>query len=253
MILKIKGLDQLPNYQQTRIINKINDIIVETFVNPADVDYITARFMALSQSHRGFFWPALQAIEKYLKANFLFNGVPVKKNSEYGHNILIMAQKLNEDYGVFKNLELKPMGEHVYFEEIDLWGSYDPIEYIEAIEKFGTASNRYNYFGADYEASYLPKLDQIIYVLRSKCVPNYPLFGTGKVEAFDYAAYEENFLFAPKNYNHGSMFGKFSLGSSIPSIEFALKGIYGNAEIFKDWLRENFFIKDDEIEKIKKR
>jgi HEPN domain-containing protein len=246
----IKGTERLPTDQQEIILHKVHDIIVETFINSADMDYVTARFQYLGRSHRAFFWSALQAIEKYLKANFLFNGVPVKNNKLFGHNIFKMAEKLNSEYKVFKNVQLKPIGKHAYLEEIKTWGSYDPLEYIRAIEKFGKASNRYNYFGADYEASYLAK---IVNTLRSFCILNYPLFGTGKIETFDYAAFEQNFLFAPAEYKHGSMFGKFSLGSSTPSIEIALKGLYGNAKIFEDWLLENIYMQERDISDIKKR
>lgn len=248
----ISGTERLPKDQQERIVHKINEIIVETFINPGDADYVTARFLYLGGSYRAFFWPALQAIEKYLKANFLFNGVSVKSRL-FGHNISWMAEKLNNEYKVFENVQLKPVGEHSYLEEIHIWGSSDPMEYIRSIEKFGKASNRYNYFGAAYEASYLAKLDQIVKILRSHCILNYPLFGTGKKESFDYAAFEQNFPFAPVEYKQGSMFGKFAAGGSTPSIEIALKGLYGNPKIFENWLLENIYIQESEIGAIKAR
>lgn len=253
MVRTIKGIGHLSKDQQERILQKIDDIIVETFIDPADVDYVTARFQYLGGAHRAFFWSALQAIEKYLKANFLFNGVSVRNKKSFGHNIFKMAERLNKDYKVLQGVELKPFGEHAYLEEWGVWGSYEPMEFIREIEKFGKASNRYNYFGASYEASYLAKLDQIVQILRSFCIVGYPLHGTGKREGFDYAAFEQNFPFAPSGYNHGSMFGKFAAGGSTPSIKIALLGFYCSSNIFEDWLLENIFITEAEISEIKKR
>jgi HEPN domain-containing protein len=249
----VQGIERLPRDQQDRVLRKIDDIIVETFINSADVDYVTARFQYLGGAHRAFFWSALQAIEKYLKATFLFNGVSVKNKKSFGHNIFKMAERLNNDYKVFKDVELKPVGEHAYLEEIRIWGSYDPMEFIREIETFGKASNRYNYFGASYEASYLAKLDQLVQILRSFSIVDYPLYGTKEKDCFDYAAFEQNFPFAPAEYNQGSMFGKFAAGRSTPSIKIALHGGYCSSKIFEDWLLENISITEAEIVEIKKR
>lgn len=249
----IKGTEHLSKGEKDRILHKVNDIIVETFIDPADIDYVTARFQYLGGAHRAFFWSALQAIEKYLKANFLFNGVSVRNTKSFGHNIFKMAERLNNDYKIFKGIELKPIGEHSYLEEINFWGSYDPMEYVREIERFGKASNRYNYFGAVYGASYLAKLDQLVHILRSFCIVDYPLHGIGKSNCFDYAAFEQNFPLAPTEYIHGSMFGKFTAGGSTPSIKIALLGLYGSPKIFEDWLLENIYINEKEIREIKER
>lgn len=247
----IKGIEHLSKNDQQRVIRKINDIIVETFIYPADVDYVTSRFQYLGGAHRAFFWSALQAIEKYLKASFLFNGVSVKERKSFGHNIYKMSERLNKDYKIFMGVQLKPIGEHVYLEEIRLWGSYDPLDFIAKIEEFGKASNRYNYFGASYEASYLLKLDQLVQILRSFSIGDCPLHGTGRKDYFDYAAFEQNLPFAPNEYTQGSMFGKFAAGGSTPSIKMALHGCYGSSKIFEDWLLENLLITETEISEIK--
>lgn len=249
MNIKICGIERLSTAQQEIIRHKVGDIIIDTFIKPADIDYINARFMGLSHQHRPFFWPALQAIEKYLKANLLFGGVPVR-GKNFRHKISAMAARLKLHSNVLDNLRLVPVSEHVELERLNLWGPYDATDFISSIEKYGDPSNRYNFFGATYEASYLPKLDQLIYALRSKCVGNAALCGTGKNRAFDYAAYEQNFCFAPKNYEHGSFYGKFSLGQSVPSIEAALKGLYGHTIIFREWLLHNIEITQEELGKI---
>ncbi|MBU1183360.1 MAG: hypothetical protein KKE00_09015 [Proteobacteria bacterium] len=252
MTLKIRNIERLTLDQQQKVQQRIASVIIDTFVYPADIDYINARYMGLNHQHRPFFWPVLQAIEKYLKANFLFYGIPVKGKS-FRHNICKMASNLKSHDAVLENLSLAPMGEHVELERLNLWGSRDPMEFINSIEKYGNSSNWYNFFGSKYEASYLPKLDQIVDALRSKCIGNKTLCGTGKNEAFDYAAYEQNFCFAPDSYKQGSFYSKFSLGETVPSIEAALKGLYGHANIYRQWLLDNIQITQEELDEISTR
>ena len=60
-------------------------VIYESFVIPADEDYLTARLLVKSKLYRGFYWSAAQCIEKYLKAYLLLHDVSVKKSN--GHSI----------------------------------------------------------------------------------------------------------------------------------------------------------------------
>lgn len=249
MNFEISDIDSIPPERRGRIQEKITDIVIETFIKPGDSDYITARLMALCNQHRPFFWPALQAIEKYVKALLLGNGISVKGRG-FGHNITEMAEKLANVSDVFFGLSLKPTNEHMELEELNLWGGSDPFEYIREIERYGIPSNRYNYFGADYEASYLPKLDQLIFALRSHCVGSKALYGVGRNTEFDYFAYEQNYSFAPDDYQQGTFYRKFSLGMEVPSIELALKGCYGDVAIYKRWITENIKIKQAEIDEI---
>jgi|SRR5690554_4392147 len=249
MPITISGIEHLEQAQQERIHKKLLDIIKETFVDPADSDFITARFMALNHQKRPFFWPALQAIEKYLKALLLSHGVSVK-GKKFRHKIAAMSEKLGGYDDVLINLRLVPVSEHEKFRQLGLWGSEDPFEFIQAIEKYGLASNRYNFWGANYEASYLAKLDQLVFALRARCVGTRPLKGVGKSKRFDYYAYEQNYPFAPASYVQGKIWGKFVTGQEVPSIEAALKGLYGYSTIFQRWLTENIDISEDEIAKI---
>ncbi|WP_137718729.1 hypothetical protein [Methylobacillus flagellatus] len=250
--LNIPSIERLPTEQQAKIRGKIADIVIETFIDPADVDYINARFMALNHQHRPFFWPALQAIEKYLKAALLFSGVAVR-GRDFGHKLIAMANLLKPHDEVLGKLNLAPLEAHRELERLNLWGTYDPMEFIASVEEYGDPSNRYNYFGSNYEASYLPKLDQVVWALRSKYLGNKALCSTGGNQFLDYVAYEQNFCFAPLDYKHGSFYGKFSLGATVPSIEAALKGLYGHTAIFEEWLKMNITIKPEEINAIRNR
>ena len=53
MVRTIKGTEHFSKDQKDRILHKVNDIIVETFIDPADVDYVTARFQYLGGSSQG--------------------------------------------------------------------------------------------------------------------------------------------------------------------------------------------------------
>lgn len=252
MPITISGIEHLEGMEQQRIHGKLLDIIIETFVDPADSDFISARFMALNHQKRPFFWPALQAIEKYLKALLLSHGVPVK-GKRFSHKIAAMSERLGGYDDVLRNLRLVPVSEHEELRQLDLWGSEDPFEFIREIEKYGLASNRYNFWGANYEASYLAKLDQLVFALRARCVGTRPLKGAGKNKKFDYYAYEQNYPFASISYVHGEIWGKFVVGQEVPSIEAALKGLYGHSAIFQRWLTENIDISEDEVAKIAER
>jgi hypothetical protein len=54
------------------------------FIKQADQNYFLARFSRIHGIHQEFYWQALQAIEKYLKAGLVLNDVSVLR---YSHNI----------------------------------------------------------------------------------------------------------------------------------------------------------------------
>mgnify|MGYP001201469416 CR=1 FL=1 len=248
MKVNIKTIESYPKSTQDNIRSKVKDIVDETFIYTADGDYINARFLSLNHRYRAFFWPALQSIEKYLKANLLYCGVSVKG---FGHSIVSMAKELASHDKVLSNLELVPNEIHSQLEQLSLWGPTSVDAFLEAIMKFGDPSNRYNYYGSNYEASYLLKLDQVVYALRSNIVGNEVLSDLKKRKNLEYYAYEQNVCFAPESYQHQDIDGKFGINISVPSIELALKGRYGNQMVFENWLKENIKITNDEIRKIK--
>jgi hypothetical protein len=50
------------------------DVVHDLFVRTADENYITARSCAVNRLYTDFFWLAVHALEKYLKAVLLLNG-----------------------------------------------------------------------------------------------------------------------------------------------------------------------------------
>lgn len=252
MDLIIPSLENYPPETQSVFHRIITDIVNETYVIPADFDYLNARFLSLNFLYRPFFWPALQALEKYLKANLLYHGVSVK-GREFGHDIVTMAATLEKYDNVLRDLKLVPHEMHNELQKLNLWGSTDVSDFLSAIYQYGVPSNRYNYYGSKYEASYLLKLDQVTYVLRSNIVEIEFLEKIKNRDSVYYYAFEQNMYFAPNDYKHQSIYGKFGMNISVPSIEAALKGRYGNSRYFENWLKKNIPIKEDEIAKIKNR
>lgn len=249
MHVKDARFDRLEAEQQERVREKLSDIVKETFVFPADFDYVSARFMALNKQLRPFFWPALHCLEKYLKALLLSFGVPVKK---YGHNISDMARVLAAKDDILMNVKLRAVRDFNELESNGLWGSECPYQFIEDIEEYGGASNRYGFFGSEYWPSYLPKLDQLVHVLRSN-LDGAGLSGTGKNGEYDYFAYEHNYYFAPKGYAHKSYYGVSGMGLEVSSLEIALKDGYGHGPIFERWATENINMSKKDIERLKKK
>ncbi len=197
----------------------INNIIVDTFIKPSDSDYLIARFCGLNSLRRAFFWPALQTIEKLLKANLLFHGVPVKDNKKYGHKIVNMANKLKDFDSVLSNLKLTPHKSHIELKSSNLWKSENPIDFLKEIEDWGDPNNRYNLFGIEFEPSSIFMLDQIVFALRSNIVKAKLLPKLeDKTESIRYYLYEQNFRYAPASYKHQSMYNAICGGGSVPTI-----------------------------------
>jgi hypothetical protein len=248
MIINIPHLEKYPPETQSMLKRKIKDIVNETFIFSADYDYLNARWLSINRLYRPFFWATLQAIEKYLKANLLYHGICVKN---YGHNILRMASEL-EAYDTFlKNTNLVPRAEHEILLQMNLWGSADVYVFLETIEKYGDPNNRYDFYGSHYEFSHLFKLDHVIYALRSKVTELNLLHKVRDLDRLRYFAYEQNFYFAPVDYEHQSIYGLVGANISVPSIEAALKGVYGYPQVFAKWLKDNIKIDDRQIDKIK--
>jgi hypothetical protein len=227
---------------------RITEIIYETFVYSADYDYINARCLAISGQYRPFFWAALQAIEKYLKAHLLDRAVPVKK---YGHKIVVMADDLKTKDTFLYDLKLVPRAEHQILEKNGLWGSTKTHDFLKTIYKYGDAHNRYDFYGAAYKSAHLFKLDQGVYCLRSQITNTDLLHKARNAGKLSYFAYEQNYYFAPIGYMHKSVVDSV-MAMSVPSIEMALKGRYGYPHVFEQWLRDNIMIEDKQIDKIRK-
>jgi len=99
----------------------INDFINRSFRDIADRDYVCARLCHRYGLYTQFYWAALQAIEKYLKAILLYNRRSAKK---IGHNITKAYDRIldiNDIKFKFPNMRkylkhIEEQGQNRYFE-----------------------------------------------------------------------------------------------------------------------------------------
>ena len=162
----LKDLDR--NYIESKIVQ----VIYDSFIIPADEDYLTARLLAQNGLPRAFYWAASQAIEKYLKAILLLEGQPVKKFK--GHSIKPLFDEASKFCVHLKNIEL------TFDENIKIDGEVrelvEPISldsFLSEIEQFGSAHNRYNAYGVKFKTWNLFALDKLMFEIRlSLSVPD---------------------------------------------------------------------------------
>ena len=134
-------------YKLTKIDEQKRAIVDGFFINTADDNYITARWCFSEWLNVDYYWLAVHALEKYMKASLLLNGL---SSIGYGHDI----RKLYEVVMRFAS-ELLPK------EEDFLFRLYDK----------GNADNRYQIYGYEKKSDDLVKLDMTVFSLRRLCVP----------------------------------------------------------------------------------
>lgn len=165
----LEHFKKLPDAMQKDIESNIAKVICESFVTPADEDYITARFLAQKGMHRAFFWAAAQALEKYLKAFLLMRGVSVNEDRFKGHPVQALhfeACKLDDQLSSINTKPHSSIKIHPNVaKSIEL---FDANVLLNGIETQGTPDNRYNSFGVIYNTGYLFALDSYIFGLRQK-------------------------------------------------------------------------------------
>jgi len=162
-------IDRLPDNVQANIESCIVDVIYESFVVPGDQDYLTARLLAQKGLKRAFYWAAAQSIEKYLKAFLLLNGHSVVDNKFSGHPIKALFDEAASKDGALRSINLTPHPDINI--ERDTWRhlkSFTIENFIEDIEIHGSADNRYNSFGVEFNTGHLFALDNFAYALRGK-------------------------------------------------------------------------------------
>ena len=153
-----------PDQTLTKNEMHIVKVIYESFVIPADEDYLTARLLVKSKLYRGFYWSAAQCIEKYLKAYLLLHDVSVKNRK--GHSIKPLFEKAIEIDKELKTIDLTIHPDiHIdknFYEQINL------EKFLNDIETYGNADNRYNSVGVDFGIEHLFALDKFVFLLRDK-------------------------------------------------------------------------------------
>lgn len=136
-----------------------NNLAQEMFVRTADENYITARWCVANQLYGDFLWLSLHALEKYLKAVLLVNG---RSARGFGHDIKKIYEKVSELAGALLPTQLERPTQLV----ISHWGATTPEQYMERMNRFGNADNRYAIYGFVVRSQDLHMLDAMVFAVR---------------------------------------------------------------------------------------
>jgi HEPN domain len=114
-------------------------VIDELFVRTADENYITARWCVNSHLYTDFFWLTVHALEKYLKAVLLYNGMSART---YSHNIAKLYDAVEKFAG-----KLLPKDLSVPEWCTPLPNSLPTKRFVQYLYRRGNADNRYALHG----------------------------------------------------------------------------------------------------------
>ena len=150
-----------------------HSIVNDLFIKTADENYVTARFCFAYGLDVDFFWVAVHALEKYLKAALLLNGKSCKnhivsgKPKSYGHNIIDLyaaVQPLAPELITAKLIDTAAMYPTRWFDE-------STGRFIVRLYDMGNEHNRYQLSGYVRQPENLFKLDQVVFAVRRLCQP----------------------------------------------------------------------------------
>ena len=130
------------------------------FVLPADQNYFLARFTRIHGFAGEFWWQSLQAIEKYLKAGLLLNGVSVKKSR--GHEIFALWE---EHSSILGELAVTSFVMPALLHD-DFWRPQTVGDFIHDVETQRQPDSRYGLVSHREQMDDLFKLDQLVVELR---------------------------------------------------------------------------------------
>ncbi len=157
----------MPEHIQSSAECNAVDVIYESFVVPADQDYLMSRLLAQKGLPRGFYWAAAQAIEKYLKAFLLMNGEGVKGFK--AHPIKKLFEAASKIDSSLADLNVLPHQSIQVQDSVSHHLKKFAIpDYIDDLERHGSADNRYNAFGVEYNTGHLCAMDSLSFQLRRK-------------------------------------------------------------------------------------
>lgn len=138
------------------------EIVRQTFVDTADDNYVVARWCFRNSLNVDFKWLAVHALEKYMKAALVLNGVPVKG---LGHDVREIYDKLERIAGdLLPKLLAKPERASAVF-----WKEETPRRFLERLYQDGNADNRYMLFGYVRYVEDIFKLDRTVFSVRRLC------------------------------------------------------------------------------------
>lgn len=141
-----------------------NSIVSDLFTRTADENYITARWCAANGLETDFFWNAVHALEKYMKAVLLANGKPADK---YGHDIVKMYDEISKFAADVLPTDLTRPANLPQ----DLWLPRTLKGFLEHLYGNGNPDNRYLIYGFAQHYWDLQLLDQAVFAYRRLICP----------------------------------------------------------------------------------
>lgn len=147
-------------------INKV-EFVREMFINTADNNYILARYSFYNSYPFEFLWLAMHALEKYMKASLLLNGMSSKK---YNHDLVALSKAVNEYAEELLQFSFeKPKDIKLNFVAEEWWLNEEPQNFIQKISNLGSPNNRYRTYGLLKTPDMIFKIDTLVYYYRRIC------------------------------------------------------------------------------------
>lgn len=237
------GFAELPDGTQGAVEKHIAIVIIESFIEPADHDYLAARSLAIGGLHRSFFWSAAQAVEKYLKAFLLLNNVSVKK---FSHNLVGLLTEAGKAESGFGDIDLAPHTALTLPTEVLPLTRFTRASFIAELEKYGSPNNRYNKYGSIYDTGHLFALDSLVYHLRKKMgVPSLKASFNSISKDFHRYLYDNNPYYAPNDFVHTEFSAEaFRLTHSMSVPRWEVLKNHNNLEFYiaREWLKNHMVI-----------
>jgi hypothetical protein len=138
------------------------DLAHNLFVGTADENYITSRWCFFSGFYTDFFWLAVHALEKYLKAALLLNGYTSKK---FKHNIVELYYGVKLIGGdLLPSILRAPEG-------LETGRDVSPEDFFSYLYARGNAHNRYMIYGYSAHEQDIFMVDKMVFALRRLTVP----------------------------------------------------------------------------------
>lgn len=239
-------LDSLPREQHERFERYATEVVCESFIFTADRDYLTARFAFFQKQSHLFLWSAAQAIEKYLKANLLLLG---GGSIEKTHHHAKLANTLRKSHADRLNIDLTiPDGWSV--QGVALWPNLNVDGFLDRLETLGSPNVRYDQVRLDVHLQDIVYLDRLAFSLRNllvaETVQDCRLVGEQLKSCF----LDLNYSFASAEYQHPPLMGLRLFHTSVTTLEAALKGCYGYANLYSAWAQKSMGLKPDHIRKL---
>ena len=246
MKIDLPVLNALPPEQRERFERYATEIVCESFIFTADRDYLTARFAFFQKQSHLFLWSAAQAIEKYLKANILLLGVG---NVTRTHRHTTLAKTLRQSQAPRLNIDLAvPNG---WPEQgVVHWPGLTVYDFLVRLEALGSPNVRYDQVTLDVHLQDLVFLDRLAFSLRDRLVAENVLDCKLVGEQLKSCFWDLNYSFAPVDYGHPSLKGLRLFHTSVTTLEAALKGCYGNVNLFGAWAQKSMGLTVQDIEKL---